>query len=136
MKDVIVVVGSGSIAQAIARRVSVGKHVLLGRYQSYKRTAGRKKRFSRAGFEVSTTIVDVSSRQSIQQLVKTACNIGNVKGIIHTGRIVTFSGESTGFSSAWILYGSAVLFEEFGKVIAPGGSCVVIGFAVQSSFSH
>jgi predicted dinucleotide-binding enzyme len=29
MSNVIVVIGAGSIGQAIARRVSVGKHVLL-----------------------------------------------------------------------------------------------------------
>ena len=29
MKDVTVVIGAGSIGQAIARRVSAGKHVLL-----------------------------------------------------------------------------------------------------------
>ncbi|HHC4366811.1 TPA: SDR family oxidoreductase [Klebsiella pneumoniae] len=125
MKDVIVVVGSGSIAQAIARRVSVGKHVLLADIKATNAQQAEKT-LSRAGFEVSTTIVDVSSRQSIQQLVKTACNTGNVKGIIHTAGLSPSQAKAQDLIRV-DLYGSAVLFEEFGKVIAPGGSCVVIG---------
>ena len=83
MKDVIVAIGSGSIAQAIARRVSVGKHILLADIHP-ENAKDVENTLSRAGFEVSTTFVDVSSRQSVQDLVKTASDLGDIKGIIHT----------------------------------------------------
>lgn len=125
MKDVIVVIGSGSIAQAIARRVSVGKHILLADIKATNAQQAENT-LSRAGFKVSTTQVDVSSRQSIQQLVKTACDLGNIKGIIHTAGLSPSQAKAQDIIRV-DLYGSAVLFEEFGKVIAPDGSCVVIG---------
>lgn len=125
MKDVIVVIGSGAIAQAIARRVSVGKHILLADIQ-VGNAQQAENTLSRAGFEVSLTSVDVRSRQSIQALVKTACALGEVKGIIHTAGLSPSQATAQDLLRV-DLYGSAVLFEEFGQVIAPGGSAVVIG---------
>lgn len=125
MKEVIVVVGSGSIAQAIARRVSIGKHVLLA---DVKRENAEKAEstLSRAGFEVSTAFVDVSSRQSIQDLVNTTCGIGEIAGVIHTAGLSPSQAQAQEIIKV-DLYGTAVLFEEFGKVIAKGGSAVVLG---------
>ena len=64
MKDVIVVIGSGSIGQAIARRVSSGKQVVLADLRDENASAAAKT-LSDAGFEVSTAHVDVSSRESV-----------------------------------------------------------------------
>src|SRR5207248_399409 len=60
-----VVIGPGSIGQAIARRVSVGKHVLLADLRE-ENAAAAAKTLSDAGYEVSTGVVDISSRDSIQ----------------------------------------------------------------------
>jgi NAD(P)-dependent dehydrogenase (short-subunit alcohol dehydrogenase family) len=70
-KSVIVVIGAGSIGQAIARRVSAGKHVLLADLRA-ENAAAAADVLSNAGFEVSTTTVDISSRESIQKLVAAA----------------------------------------------------------------
>ncbi|MGB3256274.1 SDR family oxidoreductase [Buttiauxella gaviniae] len=125
MKQIIVVTGSGSIAQAIARRVSVGKHILLA---DIKPEVAKEAEtvLSRAGFEVSTSYVDVSSRQSIQDLVKQATGIGEIKGVIHTAGLSPSQAKAQDIIKV-DLYGTAVVFEEFGKVIAKGGSAVVIG---------
>lgn len=125
MKEVIVVIGSGSIALAIARRVSVGKHILLADIKAENAEAV-KHTLSRAGFEVSTTVVDVSSRESVQNLVKNACGIGEVKGVIHTAGLSPSQAKAQDIINV-DLYGTAVVFEEFGKVIGHGGSGVVIG---------
>jgi saccharopine dehydrogenase-like NADP-dependent oxidoreductase len=69
--NVIVVIGAGSIGQAIARRVSVGKHILLADIRN-ENSESASKILSDAGFEVSTALVDVSSRQSVHSLVETA----------------------------------------------------------------
>ena len=62
MTNVIVVIGAGSIGQAIARRVSAGKHVLLADLRQQNADAAAKV-LNDAGFEVSTATVDVSSRE-------------------------------------------------------------------------
>jgi saccharopine dehydrogenase-like NADP-dependent oxidoreductase len=71
MADVVVVIGAGSIGQAIARRVSAGKHVVLADLREQNAAAAAKV-LSDAGFEVSTATVDVSSRESVRALVKGA----------------------------------------------------------------
>jgi saccharopine dehydrogenase-like NADP-dependent oxidoreductase len=61
MSNVIVVIGAGLIGQAIARRVSAGKHVLLADLRQ-ENAAAAAEVMSNAGFELSTAIVDVSAR--------------------------------------------------------------------------
>ena len=125
MKEVIVVIGSGSIAQAIARRVSAGKIVLLADIHP-DNAKDTESTLSRAGFDVKTTTVDVRSRESIEALVKTACDLGDIKGVIHTAGLSPSQARAQDILRV-DLYGTAVLFEAFGEVIAPGGSAVVIG---------
>ena len=86
MTNVIVVIGAGSIGQAIARRVSAGKHVLLADLRQENADAAAKVS-SDAGFEVSTAIVDVSSRESVHALVETATALGDVTGVIHAAGV-------------------------------------------------
>ncbi|WP_184547027.1 SDR family oxidoreductase [Mucilaginibacter sp. FT3.2] len=122
--NVIVVIGAGSIGQAIARRVSTGKHVLLADLKLENANAAAKV-LSEAGFEVSTATVDISSRSSIQALVENAVSIGSITGLIHAAG-VSPSQASPSTILHVDLYGNAVILEEFGKVIASGGSGVVI----------
>ena len=124
MKDVNVVIGSGSIGQAIARRVSVGKHVVFGDLRE-ENAAAAAKTLREAGFDVSTAVVDISSRDSIRALVEKAASIGQVVGMIHAAG-VSPSQASPATILKVDLYGTAALLEEFGNVIAPGGSGVVI----------
>ena len=122
--DVVVVIGPGSIGQAIARRVSTGKHVLLADLHQANADAAAEV-LSNAGFEVSTTTVDVSSRESVHELVQAATALGNVAGVIHAAG-VSPSQASPATILAVDLYGTAVVLEEFGEVIARGGAGVVI----------
>src|SRR5271154_4755321 len=124
MTSVTVVVGAGSIGQAIARRVSSGKHVLLAdlRIENAKAAADV---LSNAGFTVSTATVDVSSRDSIQKLVEAATKLGEVTGVIHAAG-VSPSQASPATILKVDLYGTAVVLEEFGNIIARGGAGVVI----------
>jgi NAD(P)-dependent dehydrogenase (short-subunit alcohol dehydrogenase family) len=95
MSEVTVVIGAGSIGQAIARRVSAGKQVLLADLRQGNADAAAEV-LSNAGFEVSTAAVDSPSQASPAAIL------------------------------AVDLYGTAVLLEEFGNVIARGGAGVVI----------
>ncbi|GAC1575311.1 MAG: SDR family oxidoreductase [Sphingomicrobium sp.] len=124
MTQVIVVIGAGSIGQAIARRVSASKHVLLADLKQENADAAAKV-LADAGFEVTTAVVDVSSRASIHALVETATAIGSVTGLIHAAG-VSPSQASPATILRVDLYGTAVILEEFGKVIVEGGAGVVI----------
>jgi len=122
--DVVVVIGPGSIGQAIARRVSTGKQVLLADLHQANADAAAEV-MSNAGFEVSTTTVDVSSRESVHALVQAATALGDVAGVIHAAG-VSPSQASPATILAVDLYGTAVVLEQFGEVIAQGGAGVVI----------
>ncbi len=124
MKDVVVVIGAGSIGQAIARRVSTGKHVLLADLRQENADLAATV-LSDAGFDVSTGIVDISSRASVRALAEAATQIGGVTGVIHAAG-VSPSQASPATILKVDLYGTAVVLEEFGKVISAGGSGVVI----------
>ena len=124
MSEVTVVIGAGSIGQAIARRVSAGKQVLLADLRQQTADAAAEV-MGNAGFQVSTATVDVSSRESLHALVETATAFGDVTGVIHAAG-VSPSQASPAVILAVDLYGTAVLLEEFGNVIARGGAGVVI----------
>ena len=124
MGSVIVVIGAGSIGQAIARRVSAGKKVLLADLRQENADAAASV-FSNAGFDVITATVDVSSRASVQTLVQTATALGDVTGVIHAAG-VSPSQASPATILKVDLYGTALVLEEFGNVIARGGSGIVI----------
>ena len=83
---VIVVIGAGSLGQAIARRVSAGKHVLLADLRQENAEAAART-LSEAGFNVTTATVDVSSRASVHVLVEKATSLGEVSGVIHAAGV-------------------------------------------------
>jgi NAD(P)-dependent dehydrogenase (short-subunit alcohol dehydrogenase family) len=124
MNDVVVVIGAGSIGQAITRRVSAGKHVVLAdlRRENADDAADVMRN---AGFDVHTATVDVSSRESVHALVETATTFGDVTGVVHAAG-VSPSQASPATILAVDLYGTALVLEEFGNVIARGGAGVVI----------
>jgi NAD(P)-dependent dehydrogenase (short-subunit alcohol dehydrogenase family) len=124
MSNVIVVIGAGSIGQAIARRVSAGKRVLLADLREENAKAAAEI-MTNAGFEVTTTTVDVSSCASIQKLVEVATALGDVTGVIHAAGVSPSQASPATILSV-DLYGTAVVLEEFGNVIARGGAGVVI----------
>lgn len=74
---------------------------------------------------MSTTIVDVSSRQSVHALVETATENGEITGVIHAAG-VSPSQATPAVILKVDLYGTALVLEAFGDVIAMGGAGVVI----------
>jgi NAD(P)-dependent dehydrogenase (short-subunit alcohol dehydrogenase family) len=124
MTEVTVVVGAGSIGQAIARRVSNDRHVLLAdlKQENANRAA---KVLELAGYRTSATTVDVSDRSSVQALVKTALDLGNVKALIQAAGVSPSQAPIAAILKV-DLYGTAMLLEEFGEVVAEGGSALVI----------
>jgi NAD(P)-dependent dehydrogenase (short-subunit alcohol dehydrogenase family) len=124
MRDVVVVIGPGQIGQAIVRRVGVGKHVLLADMRPDNANAAAEI-LGNAGYDVSVATVDASSRDTVHSLVKRATDLGDVTGLIHAAG-VSPTQASPGTILKVDLYGTALVLEEFGSVIARGGAGVVI----------
>jgi NAD(P)-dependent dehydrogenase (short-subunit alcohol dehydrogenase family) len=124
MTAVIVVIGPGQIGQAIARRVGVGKHLLLADVRQENADAAAMG-MSDIGYDVSATRVDVSSREDVQALVEEANAIGEITGLIHAAG-VSPSQASPSTILRVDLYGTALVLEEFGNAVTQGGAGVVI----------
>jgi NAD(P)-dependent dehydrogenase (short-subunit alcohol dehydrogenase family) len=124
MREVIVVIGPGQIGQAIARRVGVGKHVLLADKRLENANAAAET-LGNAGYDVSVATIDVSSRQDVQAVVEQATSLGDITGLIHAAGVSPSQASPEAILRV-DLYGTALVLEEFGNVIARGGSGVVI----------
>jgi len=122
--DVIVVIGAGGIGTAIARRQRFGKTVLLADFNDKVLKAAAEE-MRTASYALETQVVDVSSRPSVEALVAKAASLGSVLQVVNT------AGLSPNMAPpekvlAVDLYGSALVFEAFGAVIARGGAGVII----------
>lgn len=124
MKEVCVVIGPGAIGLAIARRVGAGKHLVLADLRQHNADAAART-LTEAGFDVTATTVDIASRASVQALVALAASLGPVTRLIHAAGVSPTQAPPAAILQV-DLYGTAVVLDEFGKVIAAGGSGVVI----------
>lgn len=123
-KDVAVLLGTGSIGQAIIRRIGAGKHVVLADLKQENADKAAKI-LEDAGFETSTIAVNLGSSDDILALTEHAQSFGAVKHLVNAAG-VSPSQASVQDILRVDLYGTAVLLEEFGKSIAEGGSGIVI----------
>lgn len=123
-KNVLVLTGSGYIGIAIARRCGIGCHIVLAdlKLENAKREA---EILTNAGFNVTPTTVDISSRKSILKLIELAKSLGSIKYLVNAAGVSPSQASIEAILKV-DLYGTAVLLEEFGKVIAEGGAGVTI----------
>ena len=124
MTEVVVVIGAGQIGQAIARRVGVGKRIVMADMREDNAKAAAEV-LGAAGYETSVAAVDVSSRVAVEALVEKAASLGDITGLIHAAG-VSPSQASPQTILKVDLYGTALVLELFGAVIARGGAGVVI----------
>ena len=123
-KEVMIVTGAGQISMAIARRMGYGKKIILGD-KNEKNALAVAEIMNQAGFDVEPFVMDMSSRMSIQAMVQKATEYGEVKALV-CGAGVSPSQAPIEVILQVDLYGTAVLMEEVGKVIAKGGAGVII----------
>ena len=129
-KDIIMVVGAGQISMAIARRCGFGKKIILGD-RNMTNCNSIAQIMTDAGFDVVPFEMDLSSRESILRMIDKATEYGEIRYLVN-GAGVSPSQASIGTILKVDLYGTAVLLEEVGKVIAHGGSGITI--SSQSGF--
>ena len=123
-KEVMLVTGAGQISMAIARRIGFGKKIVLGDKRIENANAIAKI-MNEAGYDVVPFEMDLSSRESILALIAEAQKYGEIKYLVN-GAGVSPSQAPVEAVLKVDLYGTAVLLEEVGKVIAEGGCGVTI----------
>lgn len=124
MKEILVVVGAGFIGQAIARRIGAGKHLVIANL-TQENSQQAADALANAGFDVSAHPVDIASRESVQALVNHATQLGRITGLVHAAGVSPSQAPIERILHV-DLYGTALLLECFGEVIAEGGAGVVI----------
>ncbi|UGT94558.1 MULTISPECIES: SDR family oxidoreductase [Mycobacterium] len=122
--DVLTVIGAGGIGQAIARRSGSGKTVLLADNND-EALASVVESLSAAGHRVLGRSVDVASAESVRGLAQYAASLGNVTHVAHTAGLSPVQAWAQTILAV-DLVGVALMLQEFGDVVAPGGAGVVI----------
>lgn len=124
MKDVMLLTGAGQIGMAIARRIGFGKKIVVGD-KSLTNAQAIAKTMTDAGFDVTAVETDISSRESIQALIAEGQKSGPITMLVNAAGVSPSQAPIEAILKV-DLYGTAVLLEEVGKVIAPGGVGVTI----------
>ena len=123
-KDVMIVTGAGQISMAIARRMGYGKKIVMGD-KNMNNAKTITEIMNSAGYDVEPMEMELSSRESILSLIAKAREYGEIKMLVN-GAGVSPSQAPVEAILKVDLYGTAVLLEEVGKVIAEGGCGVTI----------
>lgn len=124
MKEVVLWTGAGQIGMAIARRIGFGKKIMIGD-KNLDNAKATTKIMTEAGFDAIPVETDISSRESILNLIAVGQKYGEITALINAAG-VSPSQAPIEVVLKVDLYGTAVLLEEVGKVIAPGGAGVTI----------
>ncbi|WP_195952834.1 SDR family oxidoreductase [Clostridium saudiense] len=130
MKDVMILTGAGQIGMAIARRSGYGKKIIIGD-KSFKNAKNIADIMNNSGFDVEPIEMDISSRESILNLISHAKKYGDITMLVNAAG-VSPSQASIETILKVDLYGTAVLLEEVGKVIKEGG----VGVTISSQSGH
>lgn len=124
MKNVMLWAGAGQIGMAIARRMGAGMKIIVGD-QKLANAEAVAQTMNGAEFDVTPLQMDLSSRESIRALIEEGRKYGEIKMLVNAAGV---SPSQTPIETILKvdLYGTAVLLEEVGKVIAQGGVGVTI----------
>ena len=130
MKKVMLLTGAGQIGMAIARRMGHGMKIVIGDKKPENAQAIAKT-MNDAGFDVVPMEMDLSSRASIQNIIAEAQKYGDITMLVNAAGVSPSQAPVEAILKV-DLYGTAVLLEEVGKVIAPGG----VGVTISSQSGH
>lgn len=129
-QKVMILTGAGQIGMAIARRMGYGMKIVVGDKKPENAQAIAKI-MNDAGFDVVPVEMDLSSRVSIQYIIAEAQKYGDITMMVNAAGVSPSQAPIEAILKV-DLYGTAVLLEEVGKVIAPGG----VGVTISSQSGH
>ena len=123
-KQVVALLGAGSMGTAIVRRIGAGKKILLGDI-SEKALERVSEDFRRSGYDVETLQVNALQKESVEAFARRAAELGPVMYFIDTAgaspnqanpeHIVDLDMVGTGYA-----------VDAFGEVMAAGGAGLII----------
>lgn len=129
-KNVMIWTGAGQIGMAIARRMGYGMKIVVGD-KKLENVQTIAEIMNAAGFDVVPVEMDLSNRASIQNLIVEAQTYGEITMMVNAAGVSPSQAPIEAILNV-DLYGTAVLLEEVGKVIAPGG----VGVTISSQSGH
>lgn len=129
-REVMILTGAGQIGMAIARRMGYGKKIIIGD-RKQENAEAIAKIMNEAGFDAQPVVMDLSSRESIRNLIAEAQKEGEITMLVNAAGVSPSQAPIEAILKV-DLYGTAVLLEEVGKVIAPGG----VGVTISSQSGH
>ena len=123
-KQVIALLGAGSMGTAIVRKIAAGRMILLGDVsEANLERVSRDFRYS--GYDVETMVVNALEKESVEAFAEKAASLGDVMYFIDTAgaspnqatpeRILSLDMVGTGYA-----------VDAFGKVMAKGGAGLII----------
>jgi NAD(P)-dependent dehydrogenase (short-subunit alcohol dehydrogenase family) len=130
--NVLVITGAGGMGLAVARRLGSGTRLLLADVDPVGADAAAA-RLREDGYRVVARAVDVSSPKDVADLARHAADLGPVTGLVHTAGLSPVQAKIPPILAVDLL-GTALVLEEFGKVMASGGAGVVV--SSMSSYFH
>ena len=123
-KTVMILTGAGQIGMAIARRMGAGMKIVVGD-KSLKNAETVVCTMNEAGFDAVAVETDIASRPSVLHLIAVAQQYGDITLLVNAAGVSPSQAPVETILRV-DLYGTAVLLEEVGKVIAEGGAGVTI----------
>lgn len=129
-KDVMILTGAGQIGMAIARRMGYGKKIVIGDKKP-ENAQTIAKIMNDAGFDVEAMEMDLSSRESVKNLIAKAQEYGDISMLVNAADVSPSQAPIEAILKV-DLYGTAVLLEEVGRVIKEGG----VGVTISSQSGH
>lgn len=131
-KEVIALLGAGSMGTAIVRKIAAGRKLLLGDI-SEENLAKVSKEFQYSGYDVETSVVNAMDKNSIEAFAEKATAFGPVMYFIDT------AGASPNQASpehilSLDMAGTGYAVDAFGKVMAEGGAGLLI--SSQTGYMH
>ena len=128
--EVMLLIGAGQIGMAIARRMGYGKKIVVGD-RTQKNAASVSRILNEAGFDTSPVEMDLSSRESILNMIAEAQKFGEISMLVNAAGVSPSQAPIETILRV-DLYGTALLLEEVGKVIGCGG----VGVTISSQSGH
>ena len=128
--EVMLLIGAGQRGMAIARRMGYGKKIVVGD-RTQKNAESVSRILNEAGFDTSPVEMDLSSRESILNMIAEAQKFGEISMLVNAAGVSPSQAPIETILRV-DLYGTALLLEEVGKVIGCGG----VGVTISSQSGH
>lgn len=123
-KQVLILTGAGQIGMAITRRIGAGKKIIVGDRSKHNAEVVCDI-LNSAGFDAESVEMDLSSKESVRSIIAFAQQRGEIKMLVNAAGVSPSQASIEAILKV-DLYGTSVLLEEIGKVIASGGAGVTI----------